>query len=234
MVDQLTRKTGMHHKHVELGAVMAERDGWQRPLHYTDAERELSHLKQGVGLCDVSPQGKLSLQGAALDVALPAVLQDYSNLKTGAVQRYALAGPTSAPVTVARLADDEAMVLTEVDQAGPVGETMADGGERCAHVVDVTSGLAAVRLAGPLASSLLASLTELDVYDEAFANMSCAQARFDEVLGTVLRIDIGEVAAYDLYFGRHFGEYMWDALTHAGEEYELIPVGVDAMARLEA
>ena len=223
----------MHHQHLELGAVMVERDGWQRPSHYTDTEQELSHLKQGVGLCDISPQGKLSLQGTALDVALADVLQDYAAITSGEARRYSLAGPTPVPLLVARLADDEMMVLTQVNRAETVRETIANGSERCAHVVDVTSGLAAVRLAGPLASSLLAGLTELDVSEKAFANMGCAQARFAEVHGTLLRVDKGDTPIYDFYFGRHFGEYMWDALTHAGEEYELIPVGVDAMARLE-
>jgi len=54
-----------------------------------------------------------------------------------------------------------------------------------------------------------------------------------EVHGTLLRIDTGGLPSFDLYFGREFGEYLWDALLEAGGEYSVAPFGIEAMARLK-
>ena len=64
------RHSALHHSHVDLGATMVERDGWQQPATYGTEERELATLRESVGLCDVSAHGKLLLQGDGLDATL--------------------------------------------------------------------------------------------------------------------------------------------------------------------
>ena len=49
----------------------------------------------------------------------------------------------------------------------------------------------------------------------------------------LLRLDLGSVCSYEVYFGREFGEYMWDALLEAGDEHGATPVGVEAVERLQ-
>ena len=55
--------TALHHKHLALGATMVDDSGWQRPERYGPAEEELKAVREGVGLCDISPVGKLDLKG---------------------------------------------------------------------------------------------------------------------------------------------------------------------------
>ena len=64
--------------------------------------------------------------------------------------------------------------------------------------------------------------------------MTCAQAKLAEIHGTVLRRDLGGLTSYDLYVGREYGVYMWDALMEAGEEHGLVPFGTEAMESLRA
>ena len=53
----------MHHLHLELGAKMVEAGGWQRPAVYTTVDEEVERLRGAAGITDVSPDGKISLQG---------------------------------------------------------------------------------------------------------------------------------------------------------------------------
>ena len=76
-------------------------------------------------------------------------------------------------------------------------------------------------------------LTEFDTSYEAFPNLRCAQARFAEIHGTLIRTDLGPLPSYDLFFSREFGEYMWDAIFEAGEEFGVGAVGLEAADRLE-
>ena len=213
---------------------MVERDGWQRPVRYTSAEEEFEQLRKTVGLGDISPVGKLNLQGDKLDSFLSRVFGDVTSPDVGAVSRHILGGDVeSQPVVLARLAHDEVVILTGPGQAPVVSEALQGQADGCVHAVDITSALAGVRVAGPSAHLLLSGVTELDASPDAFLDMSCAQAKLAEIHGLLLRIDLGRLPSYELYFGREFGEYMWDALLETGEEYQVTPFGIEAMSRLE-
>ena len=60
----------MHYRHLERGAVMTERDGWMLPARYSAPEEEAASVRQAVGITDISPVGKIRLQGEAIDQAL--------------------------------------------------------------------------------------------------------------------------------------------------------------------
>ena len=225
--------SAMHYRHLALGAVMVERDGWQRPARYVSVERELDQLREAVGLCDISPVGKLSVQGDDLDSALARAFGDARPPDVGAVQRRSVSsGCAQSTVALARLAHDEAMVFTEPGHAAAVSEMLEQAADICAHVVDVTSGLGGVRITGPSAHLLLAGVTELDASPETLPELSCAQTKIAEVHAVLLRLDLGSVRSYEVYFGREFGEYMWDALLEAGDEHRATPVGIDATEEL--
>ena len=228
------RLSAMHHRQVELGAVMVERDGWQQAARYTSVDQELERLHQAAGLCDVSATGKLSLQGDALDKLLGGAFSGEALPDIGEVRYHTLPDDVGGPpLTVARLAADEAAVLTRPDQTAAVADVLDQGLEACAHVVDTSSAFAAVQVTGPVGHLLIASLTELDVSPAALPNMRCAEAKAAEIYAMLLRMDLRGLASYVLCFGREYGEYMWDALLEAGQEYGASPVGFEAMGRLE-
>ncbi len=130
-------------------------------------------MEAAAGLFDMSPVGKLDIQGDAIDEALARVSGSSETPEVGTVGT-APAGEGVA--RVARLAHDEAMIVTEPNQASAVLETLALGSGECAHVVDVTSGLAGIRIMGPSAHLLLEAVTELDTSAEALPDLSCARA----------------------------------------------------------
>ena len=226
--------SAMHHRQVDLDAVMVERDGWQRPARYGRIEDEVERVRSSVGLHDVSPVGKLILHGEGITSLLQALAPDVGTLEIGRAARHQLKGGSGATdVVLARLAADETLVLTGPGQAPVVAGILALSPGDCAHAVDVTSALAGLKVTGPLSHRLLASVTELDISPSEFPNMTCAQAKVAEIHGTVVRRDLGALTSYDLYVGREYGEYMWDALVEAGEEDNVSPFGIEAMARLQ-
>ena len=209
-------RSAMHYRHLELGAVMAEHDGWTLPARYTDAETEAARVREGVGITDISHIGKIRLQGDSVDEALPG----YQATSVGSVS-------ISCDTMVTRLADDDCMILTgqaKVDQV--LTSLNLDG---CTHLVNVTSVLAAVRIIGPNTPAVLAGVTDLDLAPAYFPNLSCAQAMVAEIHGTVIRRDVGGLLVYDLYFGRDYGDHMWESLIDAGEPHGLTPFGLEAL-----
>jgi sarcosine oxidase subunit alpha len=50
----------------------------------------------------------------------------------------------------------------------------------------------------------------------------------------VVRADVGSLLAYEIYYGREFGEYLWDTLRDAGQEFAVVPFGVATLRLLQA
>ena len=225
------KRSAMYHHHLDLGAVMVESDGWHRPARYASAEDEVEHLKTCVGLCDVSPVGKLSLQGTDLQAALDGALGGTGPQTPGLVSRKELGLPIGT-VTLARLADDEAMIFTQPGRSVGIIEAFQEITGHCAHIVDVSSALTGVSITGPMAPNLLSAVTELDTSVEAFAPLTCAQGRVAEVYGLVLRLDPGDLPNYEIYISREYGAFVWEALLEGGQGYDVVPVGFEALAQL--
>ena len=214
----------MHYRHLELGAEMVEREGWRLPARYTDPDDEAASVKHAVGISDFSPVGKIRLQGASVQQAILEAMPDYQATSIGSAAVY------KAGQVVARLADDDYLIITEPEQIKAALKSLKQDG--CVHPVNVTSVLAGVRIVGPSAPAVLAGVSELDLSPASFPDLSCAQTMVAEIHGTVIRRDIGNLLSYDLYFSRDYGDHMWESLIDAGERYGLVPFGLEAMSLL--
>ena len=217
----------MHYRHLELGAEMVEHEGWTLPARYSEAEEEADRVRQAVGITDISPVGKIRLQGETVDQALREAVPGYQVTSVGSV--FVNSDDSGGPIVV-RLADDDCLIVTESAHTDLVLESLKLGS--CTHPVNVTSVLAAVRIIGPDAPAVLTGVTDLDLAPSYFQNLSCAQSMVAEIHGTVIRKDIGGLLVYDLLFGRDYGDHMWESLIDAGERHGLTPFGLCALRAL--
>jgi sarcosine oxidase subunit alpha len=237
-----TRLTPMHHRHVELGAEMMDAGQWKRPRLYTSPEEECRAVRERVGLIDVSTLGKLDVQGRDAVALLERIYTNrWADLKPGRV-RYGLmvdeAGIILDDGTAARLADDHFFVTTTSSGVAAVEEWLTwwmEGTDLCAHVTNVTAGLAAVNLAGPRARDVLAKVTDLDISATGMPYLRAAQGTVAGIAATILRIGFVGELGYEMHVAAEYGEYLWDVLMEAGREFGIAPFGVEAqrVLRLE-
>ena len=214
---------------------MATVEGWQLPADYGDTSREAAHLRETVGVSDISHVGKLRVVGAGAAEAVGTLIPRLVGLAPGAVGE--VDSPSNGPggeFLAAWLAADELLVLTPAGQAPSALDAIPHLDAICAHVVDITSGLCGVSIIGPASTQLLSRITDLDISHRTMPDLTCAQARFAEVQGLLLRRDIQTIPAYQLYAGREFGEYLWEALIDEATETGGGPVGAEALSRLRS
>ena len=214
---------------------MATVEGWQLPTAYGDVSQEAARLRETVGVSDISPVGKLRVVGVGAAGVVGALVPRLVGLAPGAV------GEVDSPsdgaggsLLAAWLTADELLVLTPTGQALATMDAMPNLDAVCTHVVDITSGLCGVSIIGPASTRLLSRITDLDISPRALPDLTCAQARFAEVQGLLLRRDIQSIPAYQLYAGREFGEYLWEVLIDAATETGGGPVGAEALSRLRS
>ncbi len=216
-----SRLSPLHALHLRAGAVMTDVAGWQVVQRYGNVEDELHAALESAGVCDISGRSVVNIKSFGLDDVLgersPAI---------GTVFRDRCS-------VIARLTAEEALAIGPPSAGGILQTEFESAGDPRRYVIDVTSGLAGLAIVGPRSRDVLAALTDLDLRDRSMPDGSCAQAGFAQVHGTLLRLDSGGAAAYELYVAREYGVYMWEAVLEALGPGGGGAFGAEALQRLE-
>ena len=226
----------MHHLHVELGARMMEEGGWQRPAVYSTVDEEVDLLRGAAGISDISPDGKISLQGSGVGDMVGGAFAEPRSGESLRVGECAFVTSSERPgepaVLLARLADDEMFAINSPSERRTVHANLAGHAGPTAQAVDLTSALAGAAITGPSAALVLSSVSGVDTSPDTLPDMGCVQGEAAGVYALVVRADREGTPGYRLYFGREYGEYVWEALLDSGRDCGAAPVGIEALARL--
>ncbi|MBE7549510.1 MAG: hypothetical protein HS126_00335 [Anaerolineales bacterium] len=88
-----------------------------------------------------------------------------------------------------------------------------------AHATDYTHGKAVIRLTGAVAAELLSKICGLDFHPTVFPNLRVAQTSVAKIKTLIARHDQGETPAYFLHVNRSLGQYFWEVVWEAGQEF---------------
>lgn len=199
-------RTPMERRQADLGAVFERRDGWCVAVGY-ESQADFS---QTVAFADHSHLVKLELQGD------PAALRSVAGLSLAPGTASRIDGGWWCPVAPSRsLVIGERTVRDAVISAS--GADIA--------LTDVTCGLAAMALIGPLAGELLARFSAIDVRPATMPVGGFRPGSVARTPGYVLRD--GEQRLLVLV-GWAFGEYLWRVVSDAAVQLGGGPVGAEA------
>jgi sarcosine oxidase subunit alpha len=189
------------------------------PASFTTVEDEVAHVRTGAGVADISWLLKIDLKGYGLKAA-PA--------HGGRMFWWVL-----APLHVLVTADPSARegVTESLRSLSTAGSDLSL--PPAVYMTDVTSVYAQFLLAGPRSRDVLSKLTSLDLAERSLPDLSCAQTGLAHSHAIILRRDLEGSPAYHLLVSREYGEYVWDSVLHAGEEFNLAPFGLQAQRLLK-
>jgi sarcosine oxidase, subunit alpha len=244
------RQTALHARHLAVGAKWIPAGDWLRPAYYAtsgaDRERaivaEVEAVRQRAGLIDVSTLGKLEVTGPDAAEFLERIYTGRFAKMKALTTRYGLMCDESGVIiddgVIGRLADDRFYVTTTTTASGSVYREM----QRWAMIwklnvvlANVTGAVAAMNLAGPKATSILAQLTDLDISESGFPYLGLREAKVLDVPCRLLRTGfVGEVG-YEIHAPAHWAARLWDGVMAAGSREGIRPFGVEAqrVLRLE-
>jgi glycine cleavage system aminomethyltransferase T len=222
------RASAMYRVQEALGARFTDDAGWLVADVYTGVDDEIARARSGVGLCDVSACGKLGVRGEAVESCGSKV----TGSALPAVGRAAWERVNGVSVLVCRRAADELLLLTPPREvtavAGVLDKATEDGG--CVHVTDLTAAFAVVDLIGDKLGPLLERLVALDV--SVVPPLGVIQGDLAGVHAIMLRLDHQTLPVFRVLVGREYGDFVWRALSDAGHDLGLTPVGAAAYARM--
>ncbi|HYQ39990.1 MAG TPA: glycine cleavage T C-terminal barrel domain-containing protein, partial [Pseudomonas sp.] len=244
------RQTAMHQRHLELGAKMMPAGVWQRPAYYGKPEArdacmqaEARHVREKVGIIDVSTLGGLDVRGPDAAELLNRLYTFSFTKQPVGRSRYALMTNEHGVViddgVCARFADNHFYVTATTSGVDRIYQQMLKWNAQWRLNVDitnVTAALAAVNVAGPDSRKVLAKLcSDVDLSAAGFPYLGVRQGTVAGIPARLLRVGFVGELGYEIHVPARFGEALWDALMEAGREFDIRPFGVETqrLLRLE-
>ena len=241
------RLTTSHRASIKRSAPMIEAGLWYRPSYFPAAgettwleacNREVTMVREAVGLCDVSTLGKIDIQGPDAATFLDFVYTNiFSTLKTHRV-RYGLMlredGHVMDDGTTARLGDTHFVMTTTTAAAGAVMRHLefvhqALRPDLNVRFTSVTEQWAQFAIAGPKSRYVLNGLLSKPLNDADWPFMACGAVTVAGVAGRLFRISFSGEHAYEIAVPARYGASLFDVLVEAATEHGGGAYGMEAL-----
>ena len=244
------RQTPMHARHLQAGAKMMPAGIWQRPAYYGPAkdretcmQNEALHVRNKVGIIDVSTLGGLDVRGPDAAELLNR-LYTFAFLKQPVGRsRYALMTNEHGVViddgVCARFAENHFYVTATTSGVDRIYQQMLKWNAQWrldVDVANVTAAICAVNVAGPDSRKVLEQVcSDLDLSAEAFPYLGVRQGTVAGIKARLLRVGFVGELGYEIHVPARHGLALWDALMAAGKAFDIRPFGVETqrLLRLE-
>lgn len=228
------KNTPFTHKHIALGAKMAEFAGYNMPISYSGINDEHAAVRNSAGVFDVSHMGEFILKGdQALDLIQRVTSNDASKLKNGQAQYSCL------PNREGGIVDDllvycveENKVYMLVVNASNIEKDwnwISSFNTNNVEMHNISDKTCLLAIQGPLATQILQPLTDMDILNLKYYTF--AKGVFAGV-ENVLVSATGYTGAggVEIYFEDKDdnANKIWEAIFAAGAAKGIKPIGLGA------
>ena len=226
------RHTPLHDIHQSLGAKMVPFGEWHMPLQYTGILDEHKAVREAAGLFDVSHMGEIDVKGPhALDFVQRMTTNDAARLHVGQAQYSLLCSPGGGIVDdifVYKLSEKHYMLCVN---ASNTEKDFTWLNEQCppdlnVGVDDVSAHFAQLAVQGPKAVSVLNSIANKDLNSIKYFCFDFADLDGSEVMAS--RTGYTGEDGFEIYVSPEKAVRLWEAITDAGKDDGLKPVGLGA------
>lgn len=228
------KQTPFYHKHVSLGAKMAEFAGYNMPISYSGINDEHATVRRNAGVFDISHMGEFVLKGdKALALIQKLTSNDASKLTAGKAQYSCLTNEKGGIIddTVVYCIEENNTYMLVVNASNIDKDWNWISRHNTEHVEmhNISDKTCLLAIQGPNAIKILQPLTDLDIMNLKY---------YTFVKGTFAGVDNVLVSAtgytgsggVEIYFEDKDGaaERIWDRIFEAGAPQGLKPIGLGA------
>jgi len=228
MTDELI-KTPFYDFHVAAGAKMVNFAGFHMPVQYKRITSEHLAVRNNVGLFDLSHMGEFEVSGKdALAFLQKTTTNNVATLDVDKIQYSCMTTPTGGIVDdllVYRLQDRYFIVVnaSNIQKDFAWLQSHLSGEVQLTNLSDRT-GLLAIQ--GPHAQGVLQKVTDYDLDNMAYYTSAVAKIAGVEFLFS--RTGYTGEDGFEIYIPPQHCAGLWNALTEAGQQYDLELIGLGA------
>ncbi len=226
------KKIALNDTHEALGAKMAPFAGYHMPIQYEGVSTEHIHVREKVGVFDVSHMGEFMVRGKQAEDFLQYVTSnDVAKLYDGRVQYSCFPNETGGIVDdllVYRMAEGEYMLVVNASNIEKDWQWLQKfKADYEVELEDVSDDYSLFAVQGPKAVEAMQSLTKLDL--SAMKYYTFEKGNFAGVEDVIVSAT-GYTGAggFEIYVKNQDAQAVWDKVMKAGEAYEIKPIGLGA------
>jgi aminomethyltransferase len=228
------KNTPFTHKHLELGAKMAEFAGFNMPISYSGINDEHLAVRNNAGIFDVSHMGEFILKGAgALDLIQRVTSNDASKLVSGQAQYSCLPNETGGIVDDLLVycikEKDVYMLVVNAANIEKDWKWISRFNTEKVSIENISSKTCLLAVQGPLATKILQPLTSMDLMNLKYYHfVKGSFAGVDNVL--ISATGYTGAGGVEIYFEdkNDSANKIWDDIFAAGKPAGLKPAGLAA------
>jgi aminomethyltransferase len=226
------RHSPLYHRHVELGAKLADFGGWEMPIEYPASGggvlKEHGAVRTAVGIFDVSHLGKATVRGAgARQFVNECLTNDLGRIGPGQAQ-YTLCCAASGGVVDDLIAylvsDDEVFLVPNAANTAEVVRRLSEAAPAGVEVVEQHAGFGVLAVQGPRSADVLGALG----LPHDLPYMAYVDATFAAGPVRVCRTGYTGEHGYELISGWDATAELWDALLSQVRAAGGLPAGLGA------
>ncbi len=211
---------------------MAPFAGYDMPIQYEGVSAEHIHVREKVGVFDVSHMGEFMVKGKQAEEFLQYVTSnDVSKLYDGRVQYSCLPNETGGiedDLLVYRIAEGEYMLVVNASNIEKDWNWLQKHmGNYDVVMEDASDEYSLLAVQGPMAVEAMQSLTSIDLAAMKYYTFEIGLfAGVDEVF--VSATGYTGAGGFEIYVKNENAQVVWDKVMEAGAAFQIKPIGLGA------
>ncbi len=226
------KQTLLHSKHSQLGAKISDFAGFQMPISYSSVTKEHLHVRESVGIFDVSHMGEIFISGKRSKNLLQRICSnDISNLIPGMAQYNCMTnfkGGIIDDLIVYKIEIDKYMLVVNASNIQKDYEwVLSQNKEFNATITDESNNYSLLAIQGPKAIDYCQNFTNVDL--NSMKNFSHSISKFANFNNIILsKTGYTGSGGLEIYIPNEYVVDIWDRLFKFNKNETLMPIGLAA------
>lgn len=199
------------------------------PIQYSGIIEEHKQVRNSVGVFDVSHMGEFLISGDEAESFLNYVtINNVAGMSVGQAQYNAMCyedGGMIDDLLIYKFEDHYLMVVNAANLEKD-WNWLEDHATDSVSLEDVSDSTTLLAVQGPNSRNLLQKLTESDLSKVKFYYF--IEGKIDDVPATIARTGYTGELGFELYIDNKYATQIWNVIFDAGEEFDVLPVGLGA------
>tara|TARA_B100000989_G_scaffold261296_1_gene212261 strand:+ start:1476 stop:2549 length:1074 start_codon:yes stop_codon:yes gene_type:complete len=225
------KKTVLFDRHEKLNAKFVDFAGYMMPISYTSVNEEHIHVRNKVGIFDVSHMGEFEISGFnSLEFVQHLCSNDISKIEVGNAQYNCITNESGGIIDdliVYRLDNDKFLLVVNASNISKNWKWITSVNEKFNCLIsDLSNDISLLSIQGPMAESLCQNYTDENL--STLKNYSFLIGKFAGIEDILIsKTGYTGSGGYEIYIPNNKTLEIWDILF-SNEEYDLRPIGLAA------
>lgn len=222
-----------HAKALDDGRIV-EKYSFRRSNYFEFVGQECRHVKEHVGVLDMSAFSKFTVSGRGAEAWLSSIVANNIPKAIGRIglcHMLSLNGGVRAEFTIYKTAKNNYYLVS----AGAMERhdwdylTKLAPQDGSVQLQKITTQMGVLVIAGPKSRELLQKLTDADLSNEIFKWLTGRRINIGFAQADILRVNFVGELGFELHHPIEMQNYIFDLLMEAGAEFDIKPFGIRAM-----